>query len=78
MSSYCDNPILLICEVQPKEMGLPVHAYLAKDEVREDGTQKSQKVFANLPTEVGATEAEEIGAHPRCCRPLVHCQTLRF
>ncbi|KAL4429567.1 hypothetical protein ABPG77_008616 [Micractinium sp. CCAP 211/92] len=58
---YCDNPLLVICEVQPKDMGLPVHAYLARDEVREDGTEKSKKVFVNLPTEVGATEAEEIG-----------------
>lgn len=29
----------------------------------QDGTQKSQKVFVNIPTEVGATEPEEIGAH---------------
>lgn len=43
-------------------MGLPTVAYYAKEDVREDGTQKSQKVFANVPTEVGATEAEEIGA----------------
>lgn len=61
MARYCDNPLLLICEVQPKDMGLPVHAYLARDEVREDGTERSKKVFVNLPTEVGATEAEEIG-----------------
>ena len=35
----------------------------------QDGTQKSQRVFVNLPTEVGATEAEEIGetAHSRPC-----------
>lgn len=38
-----------------------MHAYTAHDEVREDGTQKSQRVFVNLPTQVGATEAEEIG-----------------
>ncbi|KAL4458424.1 hypothetical protein ABPG75_013289 [Micractinium tetrahymenae] len=61
IARYCDNPLLVICEVQPKDMGLPVHAYLAHDEVREDGTEKSKKVFVNLPTEVGATEAEEIG-----------------
>lgn len=61
IARYCDNPLLIICEVQPKDMGLPVHAYLARDEVREDGTEKSKKVFVNLPTEVGATEAEEIG-----------------
>lgn len=30
--------------LQPKEMGLPVHAYVAKDEIREDGTEKSKKV----------------------------------
>lgn len=61
LCTYCENPILVISEVQPKEMGLPVHAYTAHDEVREDGTQKSQRVFVNLPTQVGATEAEEIG-----------------
>lgn len=61
MGRYCDNPILVICEVQPKDMGLPVHAYTSQEEIREDGTQKSQRVFVNLPTEVGATEAEEIG-----------------
>jgi 26S proteasome regulatory subunit N8 len=62
VSNYCEtNPVLIICEVQPKEMGLPVQAYAAQDEIREDGTQKAQKVFVNLPTEVGATEAEEIG-----------------
>lgn len=31
----------------------------------QDGTQKSQKVFVNIPTEVGATEAEEIGESSR-------------
>ncbi|GAB4822079.1 hypothetical protein N2152v2_009125 [Parachlorella kessleri] len=61
LANYCENPVLVICEVQPKDMGLPVHAYTARDEVREDGTQKSQRVFVNLPTEVGATEAEDIG-----------------
>jgi hypothetical protein len=29
----------------------------------QDGTQKSQKVFVNIPTEVGASEPEEIGAN---------------
>lgn len=27
----------------------------------QDGTEKAQKVFTSLPTEVGQTEAEEIG-----------------
>lgn len=61
LTIFTDTPLLVICEVEPKDMGLPTTAYYAKDEVREDGTQKSQKVFVNIPTEVGATEAEEIG-----------------
>ncbi|KAL3159809.1 26S proteasome non-ATPase regulatory subunit 7 A [Trebouxia sp. C0009 RCD-2024] len=61
LSNYAESPLLLICEVQPKEMGLPTTAYYPKEQIREDGTQKSQKVFVNIPTEVGATEAEEIG-----------------
>lgn len=61
VSKYVETPLLVICEVQPKGEGLPTTAYYAKDEIREDGTQKSQKVFVNIPTEVGATEAEEVG-----------------
>lgn len=57
-------------------MGLPVHAYTAIDEIKEDATQKAQRVFANLPTEVGATEAEEIGAG-RVCGGSVHDSILR-
>eukprot|EP00955_Chlamydomonas_euryale_P114955 366318-Chlamydomonas_euryale.AAC.14 len=45
----------------PKEIGLPFTAYHAIDEVRDDGTEKAQKVFISVPTEVGQTEAEEIG-----------------
>jgi 26S proteasome regulatory subunit N8 len=62
ISSYCEKePILLIAEVTPKDMGLPLHAYAAHEEIREDGTDRSRRVFINLPTEVGSTEAEEIG-----------------
>lgn len=35
--------------------------HLLREEVRESGSQKSQRVFANVPTEVGASEAEEVG-----------------
>ncbi|CAD7702890.1 unnamed protein product [Ostreobium quekettii] len=61
ISRFCDSPVLVICEVQPNEIGLPITAYHAQEEVREDGTEKSKKVFLNVPTEVGQTEAEEIG-----------------
>ena len=55
------DPVLVICEVQPKEIGLPFTAYYSVDEVRSDGTEKAKKVFISIPTEVGQTEAEEIG-----------------
>ncbi|PNW82369.1 hypothetical protein CHLRE_06g278256v5 [Chlamydomonas reinhardtii] len=61
MRGFCESPVLVICEVQPKEVGLPFTAYYAVDEVRTDGTEKAKKVFNSLPTEVGQTEAEEIG-----------------
>eukprot|EP00798_Chlamydomonas_sp_ICE-L_P024687 gene24687-10318_t len=62
ISRFCETtPVLVICEVEPKEIGLPFTAYAAVDEVREDGTEKAQKVFVSVPTEVGQTEAEEIG-----------------
>lgn len=71
ISEYCDGslnkqPVLVICEVKPKDVGLPVHAYKAVEEAS-DGkgynttTLKSKPVFLNIPTEVGSTEAEEIG-----------------
>lgn len=61
MARYCDHPVLVICEAEPQAVGLPFAAYAAKDEVKEDGTEKARKVFISLPTEVGQTEAEEVG-----------------
>mmetsp|Transcript_6469 Transcript_6469/g.11038 ORF Transcript_6469/g.11038 Transcript_6469/m.11038 type:complete len:331 (-) Transcript_6469:468-1460(-) len=62
IAKYSDwSPTLVVCEVEPKEIGLPFTAYYSVDEIRDDGTEKAQKVFISLPTEVGQTEAEEIG-----------------
>eukprot|EP00250_Pteridium_aquilinum_P005097 c15241_g1_i1 orf=244-1173(+) len=58
---YVPNPVLVIIDVQPKELGIPTKAYYAVEEVKEDATQKSQKVFVHVASEIGAYEAEEIG-----------------
>ncbi|KAH7278104.1 hypothetical protein KP509_38G024500 [Ceratopteris richardii] len=58
---YLPNPVLVIIDVQPKEIGIPTKAYYAVEEVKEDATQKSQKVFVHVASEIGAYEAEEIG-----------------
>lgn len=87
---YVPNPVLVIIDVQPKELGIPTKAYYAIEEVKEvkhplcdpitllqqhvnsnnqfenfffsqNATQKSQKIFVHVPTEIAAHEVEEIG-----------------
>eukprot|EP00897_Mesotaenium_endlicherianum_P009015 jgi/Mesen1/8141/ME000437S07235 len=58
---YCPNPILVIIDVQPAELGIPTKAYCTVEDVKEDGTEKAQKQFVHIPSEIGAYEAEEIG-----------------
>ncbi|KAH0851042.1 hypothetical protein HID58_004056 [Brassica napus] len=60
-SGYVPNPVLVIIDVQPKELGIPTKAYYAVEEVKENATQKSQKVFVHVSTEIAAHEVEEIG-----------------
>ncbi|KAK3422594.1 hypothetical protein EUGRSUZ_G03035 [Eucalyptus grandis] len=54
---YVPNPVLVIIDVQPKELGIPTKAYYAVEEVKE----KSQKVFVHVLSEIAAHEVEEIG-----------------
>ncbi|KHG27949.1 putative 26S proteasome non-ATPase regulatory subunit 7 -like protein [Gossypium arboreum] len=58
---YVPNPVLVIIDVQPKELGIPTKAYYDVEEVKENATQKSQKVFVHVPSEIAAHEVEEIG-----------------
>ncbi|RYQ83882.1 hypothetical protein Ahy_B10g102759 isoform B [Arachis hypogaea] len=60
-SIYVPNPVLVIIDVEPKELGIPTKAYYAVEEVKENATQKSQKVFVHVPSEIAAHEVEEIG-----------------
>ncbi|XP_019089991.1 PREDICTED: 26S proteasome non-ATPase regulatory subunit 7 homolog A-like [Camelina sativa] len=60
-NGYVPNPVLVIIDVQPKELGIPTKAYYAVEEVKENATQKSQKVFVHVSTEIAAHEVEEIG-----------------
>ncbi|KAJ1845219.1 proteasome regulatory particle subunit, partial [Coemansia sp. RSA 486] len=57
---YTPNPVLVVVDVQPKEIGLPTDAYFAVEEIHDDGTAAT-KTFEHVPTEIGAEEAEEIG-----------------
>ncbi|KAM1949410.1 hypothetical protein ACFX15_009468 [Malus domestica] len=59
--NYVPNPVLVIIDVQPKELGIPTKAYYDVEEVKENATQKSQKIFVHVLSEIAAHEVEEIG-----------------
>ncbi|KAK5172592.1 proteasome regulatory particle subunit [Saxophila tyrrhenica] len=57
---YTPNPLLVIVDVQPKDVGVPTDAYFAVDEIKDDGTTTS-RTFVHTPSTIEAEEAEEIG-----------------
>ena len=58
--NYCPNSVLCVIDVQPKQMGLPTEAYIAVEQVHDDGTPTT-RTFEHVPSEIGAEEAEEVG-----------------
>lgn len=57
---YCSNSVLVIIDAKPKDLGLPTDAYVAVEEVHDDGTPTT-KTFEHIASEIGAEEAEEVG-----------------
>ncbi|KAF2640950.1 26S proteasome-like protein regulatory subunit [Massarina eburnea CBS 473.64] len=57
---YTPHPLLVIIDVQPKEVGVPTDAYFAVEEIKDDGTT-TNKTFVHTPSIIEAEEAEEIG-----------------
>eukprot|EP01113_Clastostelium_recurvatum_P014930 TRINITY_DN1819_c0_g1_i1.p1 TRINITY_DN1819_c0_g1~~TRINITY_DN1819_c0_g1_i1.p1 ORF type:complete len:331 (-),score=78.14 TRINITY_DN1819_c0_g1_i1:12-1004(-) len=57
---YTPNPVLVIIDVQPKDIGIPTQAYMAVEELSAD-TGSSALQFQHLPSTIGALEAEEVG-----------------
>ena len=62
ISQYCytKNAALVIIEAQPSSVGLPTDAYVAVEEVHDDGSP-SCLTFSHVASEMGAEEAEEVG-----------------
>ena len=60
-TDYHPNPVFVIVDVRPDNVGIPTLAYMAENEIRDDGTQKEEKTFVHLPSSIEAFEAEEIG-----------------
>ncbi|PRT54221.1 26S proteasome regulatory subunit rpn-8 [Wickerhamiella sorbophila] len=57
---YTPNPLLLIVDVKPKDVGIPTDAYISIEEVKSDGSM-SGRTFVHVPSAIYAEEAEEIG-----------------
>lgn len=59
MSKYCAEPVLVIIDVKPKDIGLPTEAYISVEEVQKDGSVN--RTFEHLPSEINVTDAEAVG-----------------
>lgn len=57
---YTPNPTLLIVDVKQSGVGIPTDAYIAIEEVKDDGSS-TEKTFNHIPSTIEAEEAEEIG-----------------
>ncbi|CAB4375100.1 unnamed protein product [Rhizophagus irregularis] len=57
---YTPNPVLVIVDVEPKDIGIPTDAYFAIEEIKDDGTATT-KTFMHVPSQIDAEESEEIG-----------------
>jgi len=56
---YCPNPVFVIIDVNPAEVGIPTKAYVSVEEVSEIG--KVENRFQHIPSIIDALEAEEVG-----------------
>merc|ERR1712139_677027 len=56
---YCPEPILVVMDVQPKDLELPMEAYYSIQEETSDPVFK--RTFMHVESTVGAFEAEEVG-----------------
>jgi len=56
---YTPNPVMVIIDVKPKQLGIPTEAYHAVEEIREG--QQLAWTFKHITSEISATESEEVG-----------------
>uniref|UniRef100_A0A7S2ZQY0 MPN domain-containing protein n=2 Tax=Rhodosorus marinus TaxID=101924 RepID=A0A7S2ZQY0_9RHOD len=58
LRNYCANPVLVVVDPDPKELGLPTEAYFSVEEPKEATVQRT---FVHVPAVIDASEAEEVG-----------------
>lgn len=67
VQGYCSSghALYVICQVDPKEIGLPTEAYVCVEDegvlFDSNATGQQRRVFEHVPNSIGALEAEEVG-----------------
>ncbi|WFD04378.1 proteasome regulatory particle subunit [Malassezia obtusa] len=57
---FTPRSVMVIIDPKRQDVGLPTDAYVAVEEIKDDGTA-TQKTFMHVPTTIEAEEAEEVG-----------------
>lgn len=57
---YTPNPLLVIIDVQPKEVGVPTDAYFAVEEIKDVSTKSNPATFALRALEYASTGANDM------------------
>jgi len=60
MSAPITQPVYVVIDVKPKELGIPTKAYITVEEVSDEGKEPTIR-FQHISAEIGALEAEEVG-----------------
>jgi len=61
MRRYTNDPVLVIIDVNPQDdLEIPTSAYISVENNPEEQS-KQERTFSHLPSEIGATEPEEVG-----------------
>lgn len=60
MKRFIPRPVMVIVNPRQRDVGIPTDAYLAVEEIKDDGSA-TQKTFMHVPSTIEAEEAEEIG-----------------
>ena len=58
MKRFTPRSVMVIIDPKRQDVGLPTDAYVAVEEIKDDGTA-TQKTFMHVPTIIEAEEAEE-------------------
>uniref|UniRef100_A0A2I2YMF8 MPN domain-containing protein n=1 Tax=Gorilla gorilla gorilla TaxID=9595 RepID=A0A2I2YMF8_GORGO len=59
MKRYYPNSVLIIIDVNPKDLGLPTEAYISVEEIQDDGTP-TLKTFEHVTSEIGEVGVEHL------------------